>query len=75
MSLIWHTTASRTRVLFDGDSPKTHGRFGQSHKRLGHVRNVGNKVWRCEYYPTGETKDMDSLTGAKTWLEMHHKMK
>jgi len=63
MALSWMTTGyCRTRVLFDGD------------KRVGHVRNAGNKVWRCEYYPTGELKDMDSLVGGKTWLEMHHKM-
>jgi hypothetical protein len=60
----WYRTAmANTRVFRDG-----------SFKHLGHVRNIGARKWRCEYYPTNETFDADSLTGGKEWVEMTHKL-
>lgn len=62
----WHKTISGTRIYCD-DSQMT-GAYGTS-LRLGHVRNVGPRKWHAELYRTGDKLVLESLQGAKAWVE------
>jgi hypothetical protein len=56
----WRATVIGTRVLsIDG-------------ARIGHVRNAGRKIWRCELYKTGEIFDASCLAAGKAWVEAAH---
>lgn len=63
----WHKTVSGTRVFVQEN--KSAGEWPGRSTRLGHVRNKGPRQWHAELYRTGETAELESLQGAKAWVE------
>jgi hypothetical protein len=64
-NVAWYKTLGGTRALINRRTPLPH-------KHLGHVRNVGDKLWRCEHYYSNSTTDVSTLREGKTWVEQRH---
>jgi hypothetical protein len=69
----WHKTVSGTRV-YVVEAPASEGYWAAAATRLGHVRNTGPRRWYAELYRTKEHTVLDSLQGAKAWVEMADKL-
>lgn len=68
----WYRTVAGTRIFYNED--KSQPNLRPVINRLGHVRNKGRKLWHAELYRTGEAVELESLAGAKAWVEMSDRL-